>query len=70
MPPFSHTWLPLIYLYAFGGFFFAAGLFVIHQSKSLNIHKKIDRKWRRVLVFGYFYFLIFHTILILAALYL
>jgi hypothetical protein len=70
MPPFSNTWLPFIYLYAFGGLFFATGLFIIYKSKALNPHRKSHRKWRRILIFGYFYFMLIHTILILAALYL
>ncbi|KAA0239595.1 MAG: hypothetical protein HND39_16825 [Ignavibacteriota bacterium] len=70
MSLFTHSWLPLIYLYLFGGLFFAFGLYIIYKSGSLNRHKKLHRKWSRVLIFGYIYFLIIHTILILAALYL
>ena len=69
MPSFTHSWLPFIYLYVFGGLFFALGLFIIKKSKSLNTHKKAHRKWMKVLLFGYFYFMLIHTILIIAALY-
>jgi hypothetical protein len=69
MPSFSHSWLPLIYLYAFGGFFFVSGLIIIQKAKAMNTHRKSHRKWRRILVFGFFYFLLIHTILIIAAIY-
>jgi len=69
MPSFTHTWLPFIYLYVFGGLFFALGLYIVQKSKSLNSHKKEHRKWLKVLLFGYFYFMLIHTIMIIAALY-
>ncbi|NWF51138.1 MAG: hypothetical protein HXY49_11425 [Ignavibacteriaceae bacterium] len=69
MPSFSHSWLPFIYLYAAGGFFFLAGLLIVQKAKGLNTNRKAHRKWRRVLIFGYFYFMLIHAILIIAALY-
>ncbi len=69
MPPFSHTWLPFLYLYGFGGLFFSLGLYIIYKSKSINLKRKAHRKWLKILVFGFAYFMIIHAILIIAALY-
>jgi len=69
MPSFSHSWLPFLYLYGVGGVFFLSGLIIIHKSKSLDPQLKADRKWRRILIFGFFYFMLIHTILTIAALY-
>ncbi|MBI1937379.1 MAG: hypothetical protein HYS25_04580 [Ignavibacteriales bacterium] len=69
MPSFTHSWLPFIYLYFFGGLFFFGGMIIIHKSNSLDLRLKKNRWWRKVLYFGYFYFLIIHSILIIAALY-
>ncbi|NWF89869.1 MAG: hypothetical protein HXY50_10460 [Ignavibacteriaceae bacterium] len=69
MPSFSHSWLPFIYLYAFGGFFFLAGLIIVQKAKALVPHRKSHKKWRRVLIFGLIYFMLFHTIWIIAAIY-
>lgn len=69
MQSFSHTWLPFIYLYAAGGFFFFAGMIVIRKAKGIDMRLKRDRKWWRILLFGYFYFMLIHALLILAALY-
>lgn len=40
MPSFSATWLPYIYLYAVGGFFFVAGLIIARKSNALDMSKK------------------------------
>jgi hypothetical protein len=69
MPSFSHTWLPFIYLYVAGGIFFFAGMIVIRKTKGIDMRLKHDRKWWRILLFGYFYFMLIHALLILAALY-
>lgn len=69
MPSFSHSWLPFLYLYGFGGFFFLSGMYIIHKAKALSSDRKSHRKWRRVLFFGLFYFMLIHTILIIAAIY-
>ncbi|MEW6196770.1 MAG: hypothetical protein AB1521_16610 [Bacteroidota bacterium] len=69
MPSFSHSWLPYIYLYVAGGFFFFFGMYIIHKSNSLDLRLKKNRWWRKVLYFGFFYFMIIHAILIIAAIY-
>jgi len=69
MPSFSNTWLPFIYLYAVGGIFFFTGMIIIRKAKGIDMRLKRDRKWWRILLFGYFYFMLIHALLILAALY-
>jgi hypothetical protein len=69
MPPFAHTWLPFIYLYGVGGAFFLSGMIIIKKSKAVNFEKKRHRYWWNVTIFGFFYFMVFHALLILAALY-
>ncbi len=69
MPPFAHTWLPFIYLYGVGGLFFLSGMIIIKKSKAVNFEKKRHRYWWNVTIFGFFYFMVFHALLILAALY-
>ncbi|RJP72381.1 MAG: hypothetical protein C4539_03675 [Ignavibacteriales bacterium] len=69
MPSFSHSWLPFIYLYAFGGLFFFTGIYIIRKSHALNMKRKSHRYWFKVLIFGFIYFMIIHTLLIIAALY-
>jgi hypothetical protein len=41
----------------------------VQKSKALSTKRKSHRKWRRVLIFGFFYFMLIHTILIIAAIY-
>ena len=69
MPPFANTWLPFIYLYSVGGVFFLSGMIIIKKSKAVNFEKKRHRYWWNVTIFGFFYFMVFHALLILAALY-
>lgn len=69
MPSFSETWLPYIYLYGVGGIFFVVGLIIARKSKALDITKKRHRFWYKVLIFGYLYFMLFHALSIIAALY-
>lgn len=69
MPSFESTWLPLLYLYGVGGFFFFLGMFIIKRSKAIDLTKKRHRFWYKVLIAGFFYFVLFHTITTLAALY-
>ncbi|HOI30367.1 MAG TPA: hypothetical protein PLZ15_11485 [Melioribacteraceae bacterium] len=69
MPSFSHSWLPFIYLYVCGGIIFFTGMYIIHKSNSLDLRLKKNRRWRKVLYFGFFYFMIIHAILIIAAIY-
>lgn len=70
MPSFYNTWLPFIYLYGVGGIFFLSGLVIIKKSGSYNSTIKRHRFWWKVTIFGFFYFMIMHALLILAALYL
>jgi hypothetical protein len=69
MLPFTHVWLPLIYLYGVGGLFFLIGMIIIKKSKAIDLTKKSHRKWFRILIFGYLYFLALHTFFTIAALY-
>ncbi|NUN10438.1 MAG: hypothetical protein HUU54_14785 [Ignavibacteriaceae bacterium] len=69
MPTFSETWLPYIYLYGVGGLFFLVGMIIIRKSKSLDLNKRQHRWWKKVLIFGFLYFMIVHFIMIIAALY-
>jgi len=69
MPTFANTWLPFIYLYSVGGVFFLSGMIIIKKSKAVNFDKKRHRYWWNVTIFGFFYFMVFHALLILAALY-
>ncbi|MDX9924004.1 MAG: hypothetical protein RBS48_04510 [Ignavibacteriaceae bacterium] len=69
MPSFSHSWLPFIYLYGVGGIFFIGGMILIKKAKILNPERKLDRRWKWLLYFGFFYYLAIHFIMIIAALY-
>lgn len=69
MPPFSHTWLPYIYLYGVGGIFFIIGIIITKKSKAMDLSKKRHRFWFRILIFGFVYYMALHFILIIAALY-
>ncbi|MBN1301013.1 MAG: hypothetical protein JW995_07330 [Melioribacteraceae bacterium] len=70
MPSFQHTWLPFLYLYIVGGLFFGSGMYIIKRTGSIDLHKKKHRFWWNVMIFGYFYFVIFHAVWTLVALYL
>lgn len=70
MPSFFQTWLPFMYLYGVGGIFFLVGMVIIRKSNSLDLKKKVHKKWFKVLIFGYFYFVLIHAFLTIAALYL
>lgn len=69
MPSFSETWLPYIYLYVVGGTFFVAGIIIARKSNALDLSQKRHKLWYNVMVFGFFYFMLFHALLIIAALY-
>ncbi|MBZ0201335.1 MAG: hypothetical protein K8H86_15810 [Ignavibacteriaceae bacterium] len=69
MLSFFDTWLPFIYLYAGGGFFFLIGIILIRKTKAIDMRLKRDRFWWKVLIFGFFYFVAIHAVVILAALY-
>jgi hypothetical protein len=66
---FYQTWLPFIYLYSIGGIIFFVGLYILIKSKALNLQKKQHRYWLKVLLVGFFFFLILHSFLIISALY-
>jgi hypothetical protein len=66
---FFQTWLPFIYLYGVGGLFFFTGIYVVVKSGSLNVKKKNHRFWLITLLSGFFFFMVFHAFLIIAALY-
>lgn len=69
MPSISHTWLPLLYLYGVGGLFFWIGMILIRKSKAIDLSKKRHRFWYKVLIFGFFYFVAFHVLTTIVALY-
>ncbi|MCH7613374.1 MAG: hypothetical protein IIB95_02900 [Candidatus Marinimicrobia bacterium] len=64
----QHTWIPYLYLYGVGGLFFLLGMIIIRKSGSIDLRRKSHRMWNRVLIFGFFWFMVIHAILIYAAL--
>ncbi len=58
---FSDVWLPLIYLYGVGGIIFFIGMYIIKRTGAIDLSLKRHRKWWRLMIFGYFYFLFLHT---------
>ncbi|MCK5331534.1 MAG: hypothetical protein KAK01_09000 [Candidatus Marinimicrobia bacterium] len=64
----QHTWLPYLYLYLVGGAFFLLGMIIIRKSGAINLKLKKHRFWNRVLIFGFFWFVVMHAILTHAAL--
>ncbi len=70
MPSFFNSWMPFIYLYGVGGVFFFFGIYLIVKSGSLNPEKRHHRIWLKVLLGGFFFFVLLHAILIISALYL
>lgn len=70
MPSFYNTWLPFIYLYGVGGIFFVSGLVIVKKAGAYNPQNKRHRYWWKITLLGFFYFMIIHAALILAALYL
>lgn len=70
MPQFEQTWLPFVYLYGVGGLFFLSGMLLIKKAGSVDLNKARHRYWWRILIFGFFYFVVLHAVLTLAALYL
>jgi len=66
--PFSHAWLPYIYLYGVGGLLFGSGLLITIKSGSLDLKRPGHKMWLAVLIFGFFWFMIMHLIWNLAAL--
>jgi len=66
--PFMNIWLPYIYLYGVGGFFFSIGMWLAKKSGAYNPNKKRHRFWWRVTFWGFFYFALLHLVWILLAL--
>jgi hypothetical protein len=69
MPPFSHTWLPYIYLYGFGAIFFILGIIITKRAGAMDLKKKKHRFWFKILIFGFVYYMALHFFLTIAALY-
>jgi hypothetical protein len=65
--PFDRVWLPYLYLYGVGGLIFFGGLFIVLKSTSFQASRPEDRRWIRVLLFGFFWYASLHGIGILAA---
>ena len=68
MLTFFNTWLPFIYLYGVGGIAFLVGMYLIINTRSLNIRKLHHKKWLIVLIFGFIYYAGIHGAFILLAL--
>ena len=69
MLSFFDSWLPFIYLYGVGGFFFLVGMIIVRRSGAINLSIKRHKFWYRVLIFGFFYFVALHAFFIILALY-
>jgi hypothetical protein len=69
MLSFFDTWFPFIYLYVVGGIFFFSGIYLIKKAGAIDLTKKRHKKWYRIMLVGFFYFVLLHFILIIAALY-
>lgn len=59
---FSRIWLPFIYLYGVGGLIFFAGLGIVLKSQALDLKLAVHRKWLKILIFGFFYYMFLHWI--------
>jgi hypothetical protein len=66
--PFTHTWLPYIYLYGVGGLLFLIGVVVTVKSGSLDLKRKSHRTWFAILFFGMIWFMVMHALWNMAAL--
>jgi hypothetical protein len=69
MPSFFDSWFTFIYLYGAGGIFFFFGMYIIKRSGAIDLSIKRHRFWYRVMFFGFFYFVLMHFLLTIAALY-
>ena len=65
--PFTHTWLPYIYLYGVGGLLFGSGLIITIKSGSLDLKRPGHKNWLVVLIFGFIWFMVMHAVWNLAA---
>lgn len=68
MDHFSHSWLPFIYLYAFGGLLFVAGIIITVKAGSFDLKRFAHKKWMWVLLFGFVWYIVMHALLTWAAL--
>lgn len=66
--PFTRTWLPYLYLYGAGGILFAAGIWVVLRSGSLDLRRPKHKLWFGVLFFGFAWYMTIHAVAILTAL--
>ncbi len=66
--PFTRTWLPYLYLYGAGGILFAAGIWVVLRSGSLDLRRPKHKLWFGVLFFGFAWYMTIHAVTTLAAL--
>lgn len=66
--PFSHAWLPYIYLYGVGGLLFGSGLIITLKSGSLDLKRPGHKNWLVILIFGFIWFMVMHAVWNLAAL--
>ena len=66
--PFSHAWLPYIYLYGVGGLLFGSGLLITLKSGSLDLKRQHHRNWLLILLYGFIYFMVMHALWNFAAL--
>lgn len=65
---FVRIWLPYLYLYGVGGFFFVLGMVLILRHRALNLDVRRDRKWLAVLVVGFIWYAFMHLAVTLGAL--
>ncbi len=65
--PFSHAWLPYIYLYGAGGLLFGSGLLITIKSGSLDLKRPGHKNWFLILIFGFIWFMVMHAVWNLAA---
>ena len=68
MDLFSHSWLPFIYLYGFGGLLFVFGIIITLKAGSFDLRRHTHKKWMWVLIFGFVWYASMHVLLTLAAL--
>jgi hypothetical protein len=50
-------------------YFFLSGIIIVKRAKAYNPLNKHHRFWWKITIFGFFYFLIIHALLIISALY-
>ncbi|KAA3604284.1 MAG: hypothetical protein DWQ01_22665 [Planctomycetota bacterium] len=65
---FTRVWLPYLYLYGVGGVLFLIGLVMAVRSPGFQAKRRSDRRWFRLLIFGFVWYAAIHGLGILAAL--